>query len=236
MTKKFSLFVVAIFAAAGLVSAATITQTHPFSGIPNMSGFLTFNQFDSNGGAWILQSIQVSLFLQANGAQIALDNDSSLPASGSFGFGVNGSLSSTDVTLLDSSPQAIPQQVIVDYNQVFGLDPDNGDGTGNFDPTPPDGLFYICGTESDSSSGFVGNSFWNTGDVGFLGTGTYNINYSITQWSSYNGIGGIQYAVSPATANGNITVVYTYTGTIPEPATITLLTVGALALFRRKNK
>jgi hypothetical protein len=52
------------------------------------------------------------------------------------------------------------------------------------------------------------------------------------QWTDVGGIGGIEYAVVPASASGDVTVVYNY---VPEPATITLLCIGAAALLKRKN-
>jgi hypothetical protein len=228
MTKKFLIF----FAAALLVTAVpafalTIPQTKDFNGIPNMSGSLNFNQFNNSGGL-TLTSIQVSLYLQATGGELRLDNDSDSPASGTFQFGAKGNISSTDVALLNTLLQPIPGEVNATHSQAFSLAGNVGDGTGDYDPTPPDGLLYDGGTESNSKSDFVTSLAW----PGYIGTGTFNINYFITQWLDYGSIGGIEYAVTPVNAYGYVQVIYTY---VPEPATITLLCTGLVFLLKRKG-
>jgi hypothetical protein len=233
MTKRFLFtFAAALFAIAGLASAAPppITQTKTFSGIPSMSGPFTFNQF--NTGLGTLTSIQVQLNLQTSGGELKLDNDSHQSASGTFEFGAQGTINSTDVSLLNSSFLSIPGTANAYHSGSFSLDPNVGDGPGDYSPLAPDGMLYTGTTENDNKSGYVGSAVWAAGIKGFLGTGTYNINYSITQWLDYGGIGGIEYAVTPVSASGDVTVVYNY---IPEPATIALLTIGALALLKRKN-
>ena len=49
----------------------------------------------------------------------------------------------------------------------------------------------------------------------------------------YSDDSGIEYAVTPLSAAGDVTVIYNY---IPEPATMSLLGIGALALIRRRRK
>jgi hypothetical protein len=215
----------------GTAWANLIVQTQPFGGIPELAGSLTFNQFDDS--LYTLNSIKVLFYLQASGGELILDNDSHLPASGNFEFGAKGNISSTDVSLLDSSLLPIPGQVTAYNIQAFALDPNIGDVPGDYDPTPPDGLSYSGGTQDDTKSGFVGMIAWGGGTKGFIGTGTYDIDYSISQWLTYGGIGGIEYAVNPVTADGYVEVTYDYT--IPEPATICLLGLGALSLIRRKK-
>jgi len=234
--KRFLPFLAAVvFATGGLTNAAIISQTQNFSGIISVnSASLNFNQFNLTLGT--LQSIDILFYLQANGGAMILDNDSNLPASGVFQFGVTGSLfPTTDVELFNSSYQSVIGWIGSYHSQAFTLGADNGDGPHTYDPCAPDGLLYYGTTDSNSASGFVGDVFWPHGIKGFLGTGTYDIKYSITQLTDIGSIGGIQYAVNPAIASGYVTVTYNY-DPVPEPATITLFTVGAFALLKRKSK
>ena len=234
MAKKFLTFFAAIIVVtAAPAFADTISQTQSFTGLPNINGSLTFNQFDSNSSIWTLQSIQVSFTLQSIGGYARLDNDSALPASGTLEFGNKGNISSTDVLLLDSSFQPVVNQIKACHQESFSLAPDNGDGPYNYDWASPDGLLYSSGIETNTDSGFVDSDFW----PGYTGTDTYNIDYSVTQWFNYGGFGGIEYAVTPAGASGQITVIYTYDDLpVPEPATIATLAFGLLWTSRSRRK
>jgi hypothetical protein len=235
-TKRLSTFLAVILSMLAVPAFAdTLSQTRFFTGIPSMNGSLTFNQFYDNGGAWTLQSIEVSLTLQASGGYIRIDNDSSVPASFSFTFGAGGVLSSTDVNLSDSLNQPVPGQVAVYRSQSFNLAGNVGDGTGDYDPTPPDGALYNGNIVTDTNVGFIGNYYWDKGTEGFLGTGTYDVNYSVWQHFTYDVFGGIEFKSIPANASGLVTVLYTY-DTIPEPATIALLCTGLIFLLKRKRK
>ena len=119
MKKTLTIIAMAV-CLCGTAWATTIVQTQNFSGIPNMLGSSTFNQFDNSGG-YILNSVQVKLYLQTSGGQLILDNDSNLPASGNFQFGAKGTISSTDVALLNSLAQPIPGEVEALNSQVFNL-------------------------------------------------------------------------------------------------------------------
>lgn len=214
--------------------AGTFPQTQHFSGIPNTSGTLTFNQFDNNSGTWVLQSIQLSFTLESSGGRFILDNDNDFAVSGTFEFGSKGTISSTNVVLKDSSSQPIPGQADAYHSEAFSLASNVGDGEGDYSPAPPDGLLYNGRIETSIKSGFVGSNFWTDGTKGFLGTGTYDIDYSIIRWGEHNGLGQIEFALTPPSVNGLLTVVYTY-DVIPEPATITLLAVGAFSLLKRRS-
>lgn len=231
MKKFLTICVVGMFLTALPAFATTVTQTQNFSGVPNVNGSLTFNQFNDGGGTLTLQSIEVQFYLETNSGHLIIDNDGVLPASGTFQFGAVGIMSSTDVILLNYFFLPIPGQVGAYNSQVFNLGADNGDGSGNYDPISPDGLAYNGGTESDSKSDFVGNAFWRAGTKGFLGTGTYDINYSIIRWFDCGGISGIEYAITPVNITGHVTINYNY---IPEPATIVLLTVGLFISMKIK--
>ena len=68
----------------------------------------------------------------------------------------------------------------------------------------------------------------------YTGSGTYNIYCQVYQWTNYTGTGEIKYSIDmPVNVSGHITITYDYT--IPEPATITMLCIGALAFLKRKG-
>ncbi len=227
MKKIFSAVCAVLFLTAGLASAATITQTKTFSGIPNISGPLTFNKFDSSLGT--LTSIQVYFTLQVNGGQLILDNDSDSPASGIFEFGAIGNISSSDVSLIDSATTVIPGPIEAYNSQAFSLNANVDDGPGDYDPAGPDGLQYDGGIESGDTSGFVGSMVWG----GYIGTGTYDIDYTVIQWLDYGSVSGVEVAYTPVSADGDVTMIYKY-NIIPEPATMVLLAIGAVAILRKK--
>lgn len=222
--KTICFAILAVLVAVGATSATTITQTKTFSGVPDYSTSLTFNKFDSSLGT--LQSVQVLVSLAVDGGMLILDNDGVDPASGTFQFGAKGNIASTDVPLLNSSFMPVTSEIQAFYSNTFSLAGNVGDSIGDFSPLGPDGMQYNGGPQSDSKSGFVGNAFFSS----YIGTGTFVVNASASQWSTYGSVSGMEYAVSPVSSDGSVTVVYNY---IPEPATMALLGLG-FVLFRRK--
>ncbi len=213
--------------------AAIYSQVQNFSGIPNINNTFTFNQFDTSLGT--LTGIQITLTVNSQGGIYVLDNDSASAASGIFEFGAMGSISSTDVILLNSLFASIPGSVGAYQTQTFSLAADNGDGIGNLDSTGPDGMAYVGDSESGSGTGTVSNMLWSAGAKGFLGTGAYNILCNVIQWSNLSSAGGVEYSVTPVTANGSVQVSYIYDA-IPEPATLAILALGALIPMKKRTR
>jgi len=218
-----------VLALGSVASAAAITQTQNFNGTPNFNSVLTFQEFDDQSGSLTLQSIEVIFSVTVTGGQLVLDNDGDDPASGTFEFGAKGSISSTDVSLVDGSSQPVTDELESIHSQAFSLDGNVGDGSGDYDPSSPDGMSYDGGTENDSDSGFVGSHVFGQ----YTGTSTYDITASLSQWQDFGGISGIEWAVSPVSASGSVRVIYNY---IPEPASLGLLCLGGLALIRRRRR
>jgi len=214
-------------------NAATITETEAIGpSIPTFGQTLNFNQFDTSLGT--LTSIEVILILNSDGGSLTLDNDGVDPASGNFDFGSEGDISSSDVTLLNAAFSPVTATANAYHTGAFSLAGNVGDGSGDYDPTGPDGMLYTGSLVTDTQSDFIGSTFWGSGTVGFLGTGTYDIEFDATQVSNFGGIGGIEYAVTPMTAYGSLEIIYTY-DPIPEPTTIALLSAGVFGLLRKRK-
>ena len=223
--------IVALGLSASLAVAGSITQTQDFSGTPNLVRSLTFDQFDDGGGSLILQSIKVIVSLDVDGGQYILDNDGDQPASGTLSFGAKGDISSGDVSLLNSSLQPVTSELEATHSGSFNLAAQDGDGTYDYDPTPPDGLQYDGGVESDSTSGFISPTVFGQ----YTGAGTYDIDVTVDQWQDFGGISGIEWAVTPVSASGAVTVIYNYI-VVPEPATLALAALAGLLVIRRRHR
>ena len=214
---------------AGLASAGTITQTETYSGTPNLSRTFTFDEFDDLGATLTLTSIQVLVDLNVEGGVLILDNDGEDPAAGTYEFGAKSDISSVDVSLLDGAFQPVTAELAGLTTGGFSLAANVGDGANDFDPSPPDGVQVNGSTQSDNDAGFISATLF----AQYIGTSTYDIDLDALQWSDFGGVSGIEWAVTPVTADGEVTVIYNY---VPEPATMGLLSLGGLALLRRRRK
>ncbi|MGA2915755.1 MAG: choice-of-anchor E domain-containing protein [Sedimentisphaerales bacterium] len=188
-----------------------------FSEIPNFSTLLTFDKFSAGG---TLASVRITIQLQINGGTLIIDNDGDSDVSGTVEFGIFGNADSIEVNLPLLGREAF-------CSQPFYLGSNVGDGIGDYDPSPPDGMQFTGGSNSGTVSAFVEDKFLNN----YIGTGTYNIAVGIIQLVNCDNT-NIEYSiVTPITTSGFIEVAYN----VPEPATICLLAVGAWTLLKRKG-
>lgn len=212
------------------VSATQVSQVKAFSGTPDFPTTWAFNQI--NLGAGTLNWIKVIMTLNVDGGQFVVDNDAASPASGSFNFGGQSAITSSTVTMLDAGFNPVVGSAQAGHNGTFDLDANVGDGPGDYSPLGPDGMVYAGGPQADAKNGFIDSTFFSE----YIGTGTYNVTVTATQWYGASGGSGIETASSPVTANGTLEIIYDYTP-VPEPTSILSLLggIGMLGLFRRRK-
>lgn len=226
--KGIRLFAAAIVVAVSGAAARAdiITQTVPFGPeIPNFDETLTFEQFHGNLADLI--SVHVQFDMSISGGLLVVDNDAPTPAVVDVQLGAEGDLSSLDVALLDLTFQPVTGTVTLATGAMFNLGPQVGDGTNDFDPTPPDGATHVGGVDSDTGMGFINPVFF----AQYVGAGTYDILVSTDQLLDYGSVSGVEVAFVPVSAEGTVTITYEY---VPEPATAGLLSLSLLALRKRR--
>ncbi|MBP7830311.1 MAG: choice-of-anchor E domain-containing protein [Kiritimatiellae bacterium] len=230
--------------------AATITETEVFSGIPNLTADLEFNQFDQP--AWgTINSILITLVLYANGGALRVDNDSTGAASSTVGFGGQATLTSADVVLLNGSFQNPIGTVVASTSNSVSLAANDGDaevgGTANFSAQGSDYGQVLGQSVSRSSSGEVASMFWSS-LTGFIGTGSYTLTLNASQYLNLGSLGGAQQQIDPLSVSGTVSVTYDYTGDgpppppqTPEPSTLvlaggSLLGWAFIQWWKRRNR
>lgn len=226
--KTLSLLAVALSAFSGFATGqALITQTKTFSGLPDFSAPLLFNQYSGNPAD--LVNVNISYSITIRDGQFIVDNDSPTPAITTATFGASLSTSSADVILVDNAFQPILQGVSATNSQLFLLDADNGDGVNNYDSSGPDGGILVGTTKTVTGNGNV-NSL---GYGGYLGAGQFTINALTNQVGSLSYNSGIETATTPVNVSGFIAVTYSV---VPEPSSTALLGLAAIGLaFRRRR-
>jgi hypothetical protein len=225
--KTIPLLAAAFAVLCSSVYGQVLTQTQTFSGLPNFSAPLLFNQY--NGNPADLQNVNISYSITISGGQFIVDNDSQVTAITTATFGASLYATSSDVILADNAFQQIIQGASAVNSQLFILGPDNGDGVNNYDSSGPDGGILVGTTKTETGNGDV-NSL---GYGGYIGAGQFTINALTNQvgYLSYNS--GIETATTPVNVSGSITVTYE---AVPETSSAALLGLAAIGLaFRRRR-
>lgn len=207
--------------------STTYTQQETFSGQPIFAITKTFEQFNPSWGT--LDSIRITLNLDITGGQLRVDNDGLEVSAGNAYFGAEGTLSSSDVLLKNTSDNNVWDGLITCTSTFFNLAADDGDGS-TTDSNAPDGAVYNPGSESNNVDDFINSTYFND----YIGTGAYDIILNVYPYVDVSALCGIVYYESDSvTTSGSVIIDYDYT--IPEPATLVLLSLGSILLRKRRK-
>ncbi|MCK4342171.1 MAG: PEP-CTERM sorting domain-containing protein [Phycisphaerae bacterium] len=183
--------------------------------------------FDGHGGLWVLDNVLIQC-MHSGSVDISADNDDEFQSAAANArmiriFGVTGPDNPT-FTVTGSKEIA---------SDPVTLAADDGDGDA-WDPTPPDGHLFDTLTYAPElgATWFVTNlaAYYNPpATIDFEITPDTMVND--VQWDPTPAM--YQLEVEHAVLDVYLEVTYTY-HIIPEPATFSLLALGALALVRRR--
>ena len=188
-------------------------QTLTFSFDNPGSQTLNFNQFDDNGGMYLLTKVTLDL-TATQSANVTGENDSQSP--GSLTATLGGTVTATGGGLL-----AIASLSTSDGPYAVTA----SDGTPGSGPD-----FHDFGYMSDSDSDTDILTHPPTNLSAFVGLGTIAIDIDGSGGFSISGVSDSSLVVTEFDNDGCATITYEYS-VVPEPATIGMLVTGALGMF-----
>ncbi len=201
-----------LIATAPVFSATTIPQTFTFgSSATDWTNALTVNQFDTSLGT--LVGIQITIDGDMSALLTIVNTSSKKSSTGN---------ASGEVEFELTGPGSL--------TQILNL-------------TPDDGIDYLLGTGNTlasstplTKSGSV-SATWDTAGIlaAFTGSGTVGLGLKATGATLLYNTGGSTFISEDSTIDAGSTVTIAYTYNVPEPATIGLLSIGALTFLRKKN-
>ena len=192
---------------------------------------LTLSKFDTSLGT--LTNVWVQVEVRLTNARVELDNDAATAQNGTGRvWNTANSLTST-VTLLKTDFDSINKgDLAINTTQVFALDATTGDDTDVFNATGlGDYADWQPGTLTAGDSGDIASAVW----AAYQGTGNFTITVNSTFLTTATFLGSYGY-FEGNTPTGALygKVIYTYDAA-PEPASLSLLALGGLALLRRRK-
>lgn len=224
--KTFAVSAVVVLAGAANAQQ-TQTAMQSYMGNPDFDQALSFDLFDTQGGLRILESVCITLDLEASGGQLIVDNDGVDPASVDVELATMASISSLDVFI----NQAI--EADVSFMDSFVLAGDDGDanpgGVEDVNPNGPDAAVLAGGNGMDSAM----VELTGAAAASFVGMGTFDLVVSASQLLDFGGNGAVSGGFTPTTASGVVTLQYKFR-VIPAPASAAILGLGGLVAIRRR--
>ena len=216
--KLIAVLLVSVFGLASTASAYVISYDTNFgpTAVGSPTTTLYLSQFDPALGT--LNSVTLTLDATASAGSIAWDNEADQPSTVTLGIGA-------EVTAI--APDALALVAVPLQTDSGSVDADN-DGDADFIGTDAFSVTGGTGNDSDSAALPPGDltPYIGTGDIAVSVVGLAE-----TYLSTSGGFGPID--PTPGDFSGTVTVEYNY---IPEPATLSILTLAGLALIRRRRK
>ncbi len=198
------------------VLADTVSYDTTFSGISvGSSSSVSLSKFDPSLGP--LQSVLLTLEANTSGGSITWDNESASETHVTLGIGATVTATGPDALAVVAIPLQTGESDVL------------ADEDGDPDFTGDDAFTVSSGTGEDSDSDYATNF------SPYIGAGeTFNVSLASIVETSVATSGGQGDSTSSGWVyGGKVTVTYTYT---PEPAAMSLVAVGGLALLRRRRR
>lgn len=183
------------------------------------SGFLTFNQFDTQGGTRVLKAVTLELAGTMTAQVVAENNTTS--SSNNFGIQLNGSATLSTIGGLDAQ--------LVFANSAGPVSVDASDNGGIANGSGPDFVDFGLQQFNDSDDDLA---FLNLAQ--FVGGGTFNADYAAQGAFGATGISNATVTTSNFAFEGTATLTYFY-DIVPTPGAAALFGFAGLAGLRRRR-
>lgn len=218
--RKFCIVSICCLLLAGAANADTVSYSDTFgpANVPfSETAVASLLEFDPSIGT--LTKVTFELFANTSSGTIAWDNEALIASDVTLGIGAEV----TAKALTALTAVAVPLQT-----GTSSVDADN-DGAADFIGTDSFSVTGGTGSDTDSVSTTVPAEL-----ALYIGTGSFDVLMSSGTETFLSTTGGYG-PIDPVTGitDGTVKVTYTY---IPEPATMSLLALGGLALLRRKRR
>lgn len=217
-------------------AATTIPETETFSGAGTTT--LNFEQFDTLGGTRTLTAIEWDITYTKSEVSITYDNDGAGSFSGAVSQEVVFDMSSTDVSLTNTSFGQIAQAITSTTSDTLTYAAQDTDSTFVFndDGGPDNDTVVFVGDSKSELDQFVTVGAWASGNTGYLGSGNFDIS-GLTAIATAAEVTGdnVRFSGVTTSVEGTVTLTYHYT-VVPEPSSTALLGLGGLALIMRRRR